>query len=161
MTRDMLDPDSTMDLSEAGGYDDNFVLNLEEVSEELPKFEAMPSGVYNAIVENVTFGPSQNGNNPMLTWEFRVTDPPYENRKLYFHTVLNSEFGVKMLKRTLLRVCPDVDMANFSPRAFAETGAALGLPCRLKVTIRPYQGERRNNVKEVLPPQGADEFFGE
>jgi hypothetical protein len=162
MSRDLLDPDAIMDLRGDGSNDENFdnmVLNLDEVSEELPKFEAIPPGTYNAIVENVTFGPSQNSGSPMLTWEFRITDPAYENRKLFFHTVLNKEFGVKMLKRTLLRICPDIDLSNFSPKAFAETGAALGLPCRLKVTVRTYQGEKRNNVKEVLPPEGADEFF--
>lgn len=139
----------------------NLVLDLEGTSDELPKFEPIPPGVYDAVVENVEFGPSQNSGNPMLTWQFRVTQTPYENRTLFFWTVLNSEFGVRMLKRILVRIAPDISLSNFSPKVFAESGAALGLPCRLKVAVRPYQGERRNNVKDVLPPQSVDTFFDE
>lgn len=158
--KDFLNPDESMDLSQ-GNADtgDNMVLNLDDVSDELPKFEAMPPGVYNVIVENVEYGPSKSSGNPMLTWQFKVIDEPYENRMLFFHTVLNKEFGVKMLKRTLVRVCPDIDLANFSPAKFAEEGEALGLPARIKVRVRPYQGEKRNDVQDVLPPQDADEFL--
>lgn len=138
---------------------ENLVLDLEGTSDELPKFEPIPPGVYDAIVENVEFGPSQNSGNPMLTWQFRITQSPYENRTLFFWTVLNKEFGIRMLKRILTRIAPDISLSNFSPKAFAESGAVLGLPCRLKITTRTYQGERRNNIKDILPPQSADSFF--
>lgn len=161
MNFDGLNPDATMNLSsdETSFEGENMTLDLSNVSEDLPKFEPMPPGVYPAIVENVEFGPAKSSGAPMLTWTFRIVDPQYENRKLFFYNVLNKDFGINMLKRALVRICPDVDMSNFSPKAFAENGEALGLPCRVKVRVRPYQGEKRNEVQDILPAESAEGFF--
>lgn len=153
-----------MDLG--GGLDyqadaDNLILNLNDVDENAANFEALPAGVYNCTVENVEYGLSKNGNNPMMTWTFKVTDAEYENRLLFFHTVLNKELGVASLKKILVRVCPDANLSSFNPQGFADEGIALGLPCRAKVKIRPYQGEKRNQVTEVLAPVSeAGSFLG-
>lgn len=138
--------------------EDSMVLNLEGVSEEMPEFEALPPGVYDCIVENAEFKVSQSGN-PMIAWQFRCIDPEYENRLLFYHTVLNKEAGQGRLKRILVRVCPDVPLGNFSPKNFCEQGLALGLPCRVKVRVRPYEGKRRNDVTDVLPPLAAGDGF--
>lgn len=141
---------------------DNLVLNLADVDESKASFEALPAGVYNAVIENVEYGLSQNGGNPMLSWEFKITDAEYENRKMFYHTVLNKELGIASLKKLLIRVCPDVEMSAFNPQQFADNGVALGLPCQLKVKIRPYQGEKRNQVQDVLAPVGdAGSFLGQ
>lgn len=156
---DDLDPDAQLFRSQSdGGDEDNLVLNLAGVSEDRPALEALPPGIYDAIVENTEFGSSSNGN-PMITWIFRVTDPRYEGRLLFFHTVLNSEVGQSRLKRTLLRVCPDIDLTEFRPKKFCDEGVALGLPCRVKVRVRPYQGRKSNNVVDVLPPQAEGGTF--
>ena len=153
--KDFLNPDSqTGGMSGSDDYDsdlDNMVLNLEDVDEEGPGFEPLRPGIYDAVVENTEFGPSSN-NNPMITWVFKVTDPEYEGRLLFFHTTLNNDFGVSRLKRILVRVLPEIDMAEFSPRQFCDRGEAIGYPCRVRVNIRPYQGQKRNNVTDVLPP---------
>lgn len=138
---------------------DNLVLNLDSVDENSGGFEALPPGVYNCIVENVEYGNSKKSNNPMITWTFKVVDEQYENRLLFYHTVLTQDIGVANLKKTLIRVCPDVDMSQFKPRDFADNGDALGLPCRVKVKIKPYNGEKRNSVTEVLAPAAAEGSF--
>ena len=149
-----LDPDEELGLIGGGAAeedDESMVLNLADVDESLPKYEALPAGTYDAQVQDVVYERSKN-NNPMLTWVLRVTTPEYEGRLLFTHFVLNSEAGKSRLKRALLAVCPDVDMTTFNPKKFADEGVALERPCRVKVRVRPYQGERRNQVTEILPP---------
>ncbi len=159
--KDLLNPDEELDLSGgSAGKDsgDSMVLDLNDVDEEGPGFEAMPPGVYNCIVENAEFGPSSKGN-PMITWVFKVIDPQYEGRLLFNHTTLNNDVGKSRLKRLLARVVPDVDMGAFNPAAFCDGGEALGLPCRVKVRIKAYQGQKRNDVTDVLPPAEGSSFM--
>lgn len=158
--KDMLNPDENMDLSEGqgGNENENLVLNLDDVDEKGPGFEALKPGVYDCVIENTEFGESKKGN-PMITWVLKVTDPNYEGRLLFNHTTLNNNMGIARLKRILVRVVPDVDLAQFNPKAFCDNGEAIGLPCRAKVSIQNYQGEKRNNVKEILPPQNNQDSF--
>jgi len=153
---DFLNPDENLDLTADDNTQDNLVLNLEDAKETT--FEALPPGVYNCVIENVEFGNSSNGN-PMLTWVFKVTDPLYEGRFLYNHTTLNNDVGLGRLKKLLTRVLPDIDISEFKPRQFCDEGSALGSPCRVKVRVRMYQGEKRNNVQDVLPPQESGSSF--
>ena len=147
------DPSEELNMNQDDdGDNDNLVINLEDTSEELPKFEAMPAGTYDAVIENCEWTISQS-DNPMLSWTFKVVDPQYPNRLLFYHTVLNKEAGLSRLKRLLIRVFPDgLDLSKFNAKKFAEAGEALGLPCRVKIRVRPYKGERRNDVTDVLPP---------
>jgi hypothetical protein len=135
-----------------GGYtgnDDGMVIDLDGVDENLPGFVALPPGIYDAVVENVEYGPSKAGN-PMLTWTFTLTDPEYKNRKMFYHCTLNKEAGVASLKRTLVRVLPDHGFSAFNPKNFADEGSAIGAECRVKLNVKPYNGEKRNNVVDVL-----------
>lgn len=140
------------------GEDDGMVLDLDDVDESMPAFQALPPGVYDAIVENVEFGKSKKLN-PMLTWTFTLTGEEYKNRKMFYHNTLNSEAGVSGLKRTLVRLLPDGNFSKFSPKQFADEGIALGAECRLKLNVKPYNGERRNNVVDVLAPAADGGFL--
>jgi len=157
--QDFLNPDESIAMEQERNTGENLVLNLTDVSEEKPRFEAMPAGVYNCIIDNVEYSISQ-ADNPMLTFTFRVVDEEYDGRLLFYHTVLNKESGLSRLKRLLVRVCPDIDLSHFDPAAFADTGDALGLPLKVKVRVRSYKGERRNEVTDVLPPdEDANAFL--
>ena len=171
--RDFLDPDEQAALEGTGGsgFDENMVLDLEEVDDSGPSFEALPPGTYPCVVENTEFTKSKAGN-PMIVWTFKVVDPQYDGRLLFNHHVLNNEIGKSRLKQSLVRILAEPPLKNFDPRTFCDEGTALGLPCRVKVKIRPYKNpetgktERRNNVSDVLPPAeeaGAflDEGLGE
>jgi hypothetical protein len=146
---DFLNPDAQV--AAPADEADALVLNLNDVDEEAGTYEAIPAGIYNCIVENTEFGPSSKGN-PMISWTFKVIDPQYEGRFLFYHTVLNSEAGKGRLKKLLLRVAPDVDLGSLSPKKLCEEGVVLGLPCRVKTRIKPYQGEKRNDTQDVLAP---------
>lgn len=143
----------------ADADDDNLVLNLNDVDENKSGFEALPAGIYDAIIENTEYGISKNGGNPMITWQFRITTPEYINRMQFTHTVLNQDRGIVALKKIIVRCVPDVNMGTFSAKRFCNDGVALGFPCRLKLTIQPYNGEKRNRVTEVLAPASSTGFL--
>lgn len=136
----------------------NLTLNLDEVSEKQGTFEALPKGTYDAIVDDVEFGDSSKGS-PMLTWKFKVDHEEYGKRTFFFYTVLDQEFGKAALKRTLIALDLEVNMADFDPAEFADDGEAIGLPCQLKLGIQKYEGEKRNNVREVLAASESDGFI--
>lgn len=139
------------------GSDENLVLDLTDVNENAG-FEAIPAGTYDAIVDSVEFGDSSAGN-PMITWKFKLTEEPYGNRTVFYHTVLNTDLGKANLKKTLVRVCPDINLAEFNPGKFCNEGEPLGLPCKIKLKIQLYKGEKRNQVKEVLAGEAAGGFL--
>ena len=161
MSKNSLNPDENVDLTngEQQGQDDNMVLDLDNIDEEAPDFEAMPPGTYNCIVENTEFTHSQRSGNPMITWVFQVTDPDYQNRLLFYHTVLNSDQGKKRLKRAITRINPDIDLSQFNPTKFCEEGHVLGMPCQVKVRVRNYQGQQRNDVQDVLAPKNVEDSY--
>ena len=135
--------------------DDSLVFNLEGVSES-GTFEIIPPGTYDAVIDNAEFGHSQRSNNPMITWIFTV---PYNDRdrRVYFHTPL-VEGSLPRLKRLLVRVDPSYPLAQFnakqSPMDF------IGKACRVKLGVRMYEGQQRNEVRDILPPaEGATEFL--
>lgn len=137
---------------------DNLVLDLTDVKESTGGFEALPAGVYEAVVDNVEFKTSSNGN-PMLSFQFSITEAPYTNRKVFTNMVLNNPTGVSILKKTLVRLLPDTDLSKFSPQKFADEGAAIGIPCRLKLKITTYNGKKQNNVSEVLAAAAGGSFL--
>ncbi len=156
--KDFLDPDAQVNLGGNEGGGENLVLDLENIDESGPTYEALPPGIYNCIIDNTEYGLSSKSN-PMITWVFKVVDPEYEGRNLYNHTVLNNEAGLARLKRTLLRVVPDVNLKEFNAQKFCDEAVAIGFPCRVKVRIRPYQGQRRNDVTDVLPAAEEGSFL--
>jgi hypothetical protein len=138
---------------------DNLVLNLNDVDEKAGGFEAMPKGDYEAIVDDVEFGDSSKGS-PMITWKFKVTEEPYAKRTLFYYNVLDQTFGVAALKKTLIALGVDMDMSSFNPQEFADSGEAIGLPIKIKVGIQKYEGEKRNNVKDVSASSEGNDFMG-
>lgn len=124
--------------------------------EDVKGFEVMPKGTYEAVVDELNFGDSKAGN-PMITVKYIVTSPEYENRVLFDYWVLSGkggEFGLAKLKKFLVRVCPEIPLANFNPQSFSDEGLAVGKACKLIVGIQTqkqgeYKGEKRNTIKDV------------
>lgn len=125
--------------------------------EEDKGFEVIPKGTYDAVVDELDFGDSKAGN-PMVTVKYSIVSPEYENRVIFDYWVLKGkgeDFGLGKLKKFLTRICPDVDITQFNPKDFADTGEAVGRACRIVLGIQTqkqgeYKGEKRNTVKDVL-----------
>lgn len=135
--------------------------------EDRAAFEVLPKGTYNAIVEEFEFTTSQSSGNPMIKVVYSITDPEFEERKIYDYYVLAGEgakFALPRLKQLITRVCPDVDSTSFNPAAFAESGTIINRACQLKLGIQTqkqgdYAGEKRNNVREILAAASGENAF--
>ncbi|HNQ97314.1 MAG TPA: DUF669 domain-containing protein [Treponemataceae bacterium] len=133
--------------------------NLGGVTEDAGP-ECMPRGVYDVIIDEVTYGISQRSGNPMWTWKFEVEEGDYANRKLFFHTPF-IENSLPRLKKILGRIAPELIETPFDPEALANEAYFSGKRCRVRVDISKYEGQNRNSVKDVLPPseEGASGFM--
>ncbi|MEG1636119.1 MAG: DUF669 domain-containing protein [Cellulosilyticaceae bacterium] len=144
---------------------EGMVFDLTGVEED-KKFEIIPKGTYDAVVDELDFGESKSGN-PMITVKYSLTSPEYENRVIFDYWVLKGkgdEFGLAKLKKFLVRVCPDINLATFNPKTFADTGEAVGRACQLTLGIQTqkqgeYKGEKRNTVKDLLAASSGS-FLG-
>ena len=148
--------------AEQAGDEDGFVVDFSGVSDQ-SGFAAIPRGLYDANVDEMVYGMSQSSGNPMWTWKFEVEGGEHAGRKLFFHTVLNGA-SLPRTKKTLAAIAPEVlQRGAFDAKALAESGELLGKKCRIRVDIKKYQGEDRNNVRDVLPPlaeSGGADFLG-
>ncbi|HPQ70610.1 MAG TPA: DUF669 domain-containing protein [bacterium] len=65
------------------------------------QFDDLPDGKYQAKVEKVEMGNTQNGA-PMLKWQLRVLGPQHRGRMLFRNSVMASRDNLKYLKADLL-----------------------------------------------------------
>ncbi len=151
--------DDSADGDDSGGGEDDEVMDLSDVDEKDADFENCPAGVWDAVVSDAEYGESQRSGKKMITWEFEVTskNPKASGKKLKTFTVTETPNGKARLKKMLVRIAPNLNMAVFKPASTPQT--LIGTPCRLKVALQKYQGELRSNVKDVLPP-AANKVFG-
>jgi hypothetical protein len=111
--------------------------------------------VYNATLSDAEYGDSSKGKK-MVTWTFEISDGANAGRTLKYFTVTQAKNGIARIKKMLVRIAPKTNLKSFKP---ASTPMELiGTPCRLKVTQQMYQGEKRGNIKDVLPPAGSKVF---
>lgn len=149
----------------SGSDNGGLVFDLAGVDED-KGFELLPKGKYNAIVDEVSFGDSSGGN-AMLTVVYQVTEGEFEGRKLWDFFVLEgngAEYALPKLKKFLVRICPDVDMSNFNPDAFANSGTAVGRECTISVTIQTQKkgerkGEKQNRVADIEAVSAEGSFL--
>jgi hypothetical protein len=138
---------------------DTLYVSMGEVDDS--GFKPVPRGLYDVALSQLDFGFSQRSNNPMWTWVWEVEEGEYANRKFFYHTVFNEQ-GMPRVKRTLARIKTDdgyeaelLAAPRFSPENVANEGRLLGARARLRIDIRKYEGQPRNNVRDVLPPQAT------
>ena len=139
----------------------NLVLNLSDVDEKAGGFSLLDRGMYEAVIDDVTFGDSSKGS-PMLTWKFKITagTPDDKAHSLFWYTVLDQPFGLANLKKALIAIGLEEKMDEFDPEAFADEGDAIGLPIQVKVGIQKYEGEKRNTVKDIAAStEGGNGFM--
>ena len=132
--------------------DDGMTIDFNNVEDQ--QFELMPRAMYECEVDSLEFGTSQNAGNPMWTWRLSVVEGEFADRKLFFHTVFAGA-GLPRTKKCLMRVCPDIVSGKFNPEQVANEGTLLGRRVRAKVDQNRYQGEMRNNVKDIFPSEGG------
>lgn len=120
----------------------------------------VPAGIYDAIVDEVEFLIASTGR-PMLKWTFLLTNPEqgYLGRKQFVNTVTKSDTDEKT-ESALARVTDlfrtlspskDLTQVRFKDYNASSNNDMIGLPCRLKLRTRLYDGRVVNDVRQVLP----------
>lgn len=148
-----LEPVQAADAAQTEAGTGGNLIDFSSVPEEA-EFVAIPRGIYPATVDDVTYGHSQSSGNPMWTWKFEISEGEYAGRKLFYH----SPFVENMLprvKKVLSRIAPELLATAFDPEEVASQGTLLGKACKLRIDVKVYEGKNRNNVRDVLPPDGT------
>jgi len=128
-------------------------LNFSDV--ETRDFEPIPNGVYEAIVHDIEEREVQKGENagaPMWAVQFSINGGPYDNRRVFrnYTLVPNSMWAVKQFLIAL-----GVDSQQLQGEITIDTEDLIGLPCRVVIRQREYEGQIQNDVKQVQKSKGA------
>lgn len=137
--------------------EDALTINLDDIDESAAKFQPIPAGTYEVFIEQFEDKMSQAGNR-MIAVRYKVADGEYKNRTLFDNFVLNNEIGRARLK-TLLLAGSIASGGSTNLAHIIRDGSAIGVRLRAKVTIRMQNGEKRNNIQEVMPSAEDDPFF--
>jgi len=143
---------------ESGAEGETFVVDLDNVDENA-QYALLPRGKYPATIESCEFNISQSGGNPMWSLQLVVDEGEYEGSKLFSHIVWGGK-AIPRSKKTMTKVAPDVleqfpcDVAD--PEIYEQM---IGIQLTAQVDIRPYDGRKTNNVKDLLAREGTGESF--
>lgn len=122
-------------------------------------YEALPINDYNIEVIEAVATTASTGK-PMIKSKFQVLDGPYTNRKVFhnFTLSLDNPNAVAIFFRQMKAF-------GLNEQFFAGLGAAGGLEpvamnlvgkrARVKLGHKPWAGETRNNVENILPYTGT------
>jgi hypothetical protein len=135
-----------------GDAEEGFTVDLSDTDENASGFVAIPRGMYPAIIDDCTYGLSQRSGNPMWTIVWEIESGEFAGRKLFFHLPFTPNMKPRV-KKFLARVAPELANVPFNPKSVAEEGLLIGKRGKLRVDVRKYEGENRNNVRDVLPPE--------
>lgn len=145
-----------------GGKQGGMVFNVRDAEED-QGFVAVPAGLYDCRVLDVTFKHSASKGNPM--WEVvleTVEKVEGRNARFWYYVVWTQE-QLGRAKKFLMRVAPEIvesqDATEFNPSEAKWINKVIAKKCRARVTVETYENENRNRVKDVLPPGEAQDFF--
>lgn len=123
-------------------------------------FDAIPEGVYPAIVEKVEVRESKSSDYNYLNWEWTLTEGEHEGRKMWQITSLSPK-ALFRLKDQLIALGviegdedmeitwdDDVEITPGEGPLLLEPDVT-GMTANLVVTIEPYKGSDRNRVDEI------------
>lgn len=127
---------------------------------EAMKFEVLPKGIYNAIIEEVKFEMSKTSNKPMWNLTLAVTDEgEFQNRKQF--TILSfSEKALPGTKGAIATFAPELLNGPFNPSDDEIIGSLTGKPVKIKIKHEEYQGEPQSRVQRWIVPEAGDGFIG-
>lgn len=127
-------------------------------------FEALPVGDYDVEVTKAEAVTSSNGR-PMIKVTFKVIVGPHTNRQVMNNFVLSVDSPVALSIFFRHMKCFGLEEGFFA--ALGEQGtldpvanAMMGKRVRLQLSHRDWQGETRNEVKQVKPYTGAPGGMG-
>lgn len=128
-------------------------INLKAVS----KAEPIPAGTYDATFTDFEKKPNSDGSGDHFSMQFTVTDDEYAGRKVYRNYSLKTD-SLPYFKQFMSRLGAGEDALEDEAAEIEDILNDLkGADCRVKVRLRTYQGEARNDVQSVLSATFEDD----
>ena len=119
-------------------------------------FDPLPVGFYDVIVDTAEATQSGSGKD-MIKTTFRVEGGPFDGKKVFNQFVISPENANALAFFFRHMAAMGLNDAFFAaePRTEQVASALIGRRARIKVSIRQWNEQDRNNVDQVLPPQGG------
>lgn len=130
--------------------DDEFFVDFGDVP-EASGFEAIPRGRYDVIVDQVELKDSNSSEYKYLNWQLSVADGPFAKRKLWYVTSFHPE-SAPMMRRVLASAGVPAGVkfkVDRGSKLLLEPDV-VGLAGVAKVGTRVYDGDVKNNVKDLV-----------
>lgn len=109
--------------------------------------KAIPEGTYEVVVNEATQKNSRDGN-PMIAFEFEVTEGAHKGAKLYENCSLQPQALFK-LKSVLLALGMDIPNKAFD----LNLRDLVGLTCEVEVGHEVYEGKKRARILQYNDPE--------
>lgn len=109
--------------------------------------KAIPEGTYEVVVNEATQKNSRDGN-PMISFEFEVTEGAHKGAKLYENCSLQPQALFK-LKSVLMALGMDIPNKAFD----LNLRDLVGLTCEVEVGHEVYEGKKRARILQYNDPE--------
>lgn len=113
--------------------------------------KAIPEGTYEVVVNKAEQKNSRDGN-PMISFEFEVSEGTHKGAKLFENCSLQPQALFK-LKSVLLALGMDIPNKAFD----LNLKDLIGLTCEVEVGHETYEGKKRARILEYNNPEDSDE----
>jgi hypothetical protein len=113
--------------------------------------KAIPEGTYEVVVNEATQKDSRDGN-PMIAFEFEVTEGAHKGAKLYENCSLQPQALFK-LKSVLLALGMDIPNKAFD----LNLRDLVGLTCEVEVGHEVYEGKKRARILQYNDPEDTQD----
>ncbi len=119
-------------------------------------FDALPAGEYDIVTEQSSAVKSQNGKD-MIKTRFRVETGPYAGRAIFNQFVItpDNSNALNFFFRHMRVLGLDDAFFAANPSVEAVAAALVNRRARVRISIREWQGQERNQVDAVLPPSNG------
>ena len=123
---------------------------------QVQEFTPLPEGTYEASLSGSELvAASKTSGQPYMALTFTVSEGEFQGRKLFRNLSLQPQ-ALWAFKQAVVRLGanPDdfVGMLEMEDLQ-AIVGGLVGAPCRISVGLREYNGELRNELKNILAPE--------
>ena len=108
---------------------------------------AIPEGTYSLVVNQVEQKTSREGN-PMISFEFEVSEGPHKGAKLFENCSLQPQALFK-LKSVLMALGMEIPNKAFD----LNLKDLIGLECEVEVGHETYEGKKRARILEYINPE--------
>lgn len=131
-------------------------LNLEDVEETT--WTLLPVGIHDGRIDEAEYGLSNSGN-PMITLrvKFPISDNEDGDETTLRYYLLLAPKHLGRTKKIIRQIAPDLDLTHFRPND--ADSYFSGRDVSAKVKIKPFDGERRNNITQLMAPRGPQDEF--